>query len=206
MFLRNPENTRQQLLHAACEEIHRYGFQAASLSRILAKTKLTKGALYHHFKNKTALGYAVVEELIQQEKITHWVEPLAGRDDPITCLIDLLMDAAACIDQEDLCLGFILHNLAQEMSPVDEGFRTRINHIYQCWQDGLASALAYGQGCSTVRRDIDPAAAATFIVAAMEGCMALTKQAQNVAVLHQCGKGLVEYLQGLRSIQENTGE
>lgn len=43
----------------------RHGFQAASLNNILAKTGLTKGALYHHFPDKDRLGYAVIEEVIR---------------------------------------------------------------------------------------------------------------------------------------------
>jgi len=56
---RDPQATRQALLLAAFEEIHEQGFRAASLDRILERAGCTKGALYHHFENKTALGYAV---------------------------------------------------------------------------------------------------------------------------------------------------
>jgi len=56
--------TRQIILQAAFDEIHARGFQGASLSKILSSTQVTKGALYHYFPNKLALGYAVVEEHI----------------------------------------------------------------------------------------------------------------------------------------------
>lgn len=199
MLTKSSDLTRQKLLLAAYEEIHRYGFQAASLARILAKTNLTKGALYHHFKNKIELGYAVVDELIQQEKVARWITPFKHCENPLTCMIELLHEAATCMDQEEACLGCALQNLAQEMSPVDEGFRLRIHGIYQAWQQDLSAALVRGQTQGVVRHNIDPNAAAIFIVASMQGCIALTKQAQDIAVLHQCGKGLVEYLQSLRA-------
>ena len=56
-------DTRQVILEAAYEEIHVRGFQAASLSKILSSTNVTKGALYHYFPTKLALGYAVVDPL-----------------------------------------------------------------------------------------------------------------------------------------------
>src|SRR5438876_437655 len=59
--LRDPERTRERLLQAASREIYRSGFQSASLDIILASIGVTKGALYYHFKNKEALGYAMVE-------------------------------------------------------------------------------------------------------------------------------------------------
>jgi len=65
--LRDPERTRDRLLRAASREIYRLGFQSASLDTILASARVTKGALYYHFKNKEALGYAVVEEVISPD-------------------------------------------------------------------------------------------------------------------------------------------
>src|ERR1700727_474847 len=69
--LRDPERTRERLLQAASREIYRSGFQSASLGTILASAGVTKGALYHHFKNKEALGYAVVEEIISADVRGH---------------------------------------------------------------------------------------------------------------------------------------
>ena len=69
--------TRELLLGAAAREIHAHGFQAASLSRILAETGVTKGALYHHFPSKLALGYAVVDECYAPRLRKHWIDPLA---------------------------------------------------------------------------------------------------------------------------------
>ena len=44
--------------------MYRSGFRSADLDAILAAAGVTKGALYYHFDNKEALGYAVVDELI----------------------------------------------------------------------------------------------------------------------------------------------
>src|SRR5271163_1910531 len=84
---RDPERTRERLLHAAAREIYRSGFQSASLGTILASAGVTKGALYHHFKNKEALGYAVVEEIISPDVRGTWVRPLQSVKDPIDALI-----------------------------------------------------------------------------------------------------------------------
>lgn len=195
---RNPDQTRQILLQAALEEIHLCGFQAASLSNILAKTGLTKGALYHHFPDKLALGYAVVEELIQEDTLGKWVRPLADFNNPIDGLLHILNDIGGRLDAQDVCLGCPLNNLAQEMSPIDEGFRQRLDHVYRLWQQGISQAMAKGQHAGKVRTDINPGAAATFIMAALEGCMGIAKNARDVKLLHTCGWGLMQYLETLR--------
>ena len=79
---RNPEQTRSIILDAAFKEVYENGFQAASLDRILANTQLTKGALYHHFPNKQAMGLALVDELIGPTIDQQMIEPLEKTDDP----------------------------------------------------------------------------------------------------------------------------
>src|SRR6202021_3486717 len=88
--LRDPQRTRERLLQAAAREIYKSGFQSASLDTILASARVTKGALYHHFKNKEALGYAVVEEIISPHVHSQWVRPLQSVKDPIGALIAIV--------------------------------------------------------------------------------------------------------------------
>jgi len=52
------------LLQAAFEEIYKSGFRGTDLETILRAAGVTKGAMYHHFASKEALGYAVVDEII----------------------------------------------------------------------------------------------------------------------------------------------
>jgi len=60
------EKTVAALVEAARLLFAKQGFAATSLDDILAATKMTRGALYHHFDSKTSLFRAVFEE---QEKI-----------------------------------------------------------------------------------------------------------------------------------------
>ena len=166
---RDPDKTREALLRAAFGEIHRSGFQAASLERILSTAGVTKGALYHHFPNKAALGYAVVDELIKPFIIERWVRPVEGADDPIQTIVDCLADVACHMTCADIELGCPLNNLMQEMSPIDEGFRQRLNAVSEAWRAGIARALARGQGSGTVREDIDPEKTAGLPVRRLRG-------------------------------------
>ena len=76
---------------AAKLEMYRSGFRSASLDAILSDTGVTKGALYHHFPNKTALGYAVVDEIVGHWIVKKWIEGLGQADDPITAVISHAM-------------------------------------------------------------------------------------------------------------------
>ncbi|MFL6306137.1 MAG: TetR/AcrR family transcriptional regulator [Candidatus Sulfotelmatobacter sp.] len=47
---------RERLLRAIFQEVYRSGVQGAGSGTILASAKVTKGALYHYFSDKRALG------------------------------------------------------------------------------------------------------------------------------------------------------
>src|SRR6266404_1034736 len=83
---RTPENTRGKILEAAFDEFYKNGFQGGSLNRIVDRAGTTKGALFHHFKGKNDLGYAVVREVIQPHLVEEWSDPLARSNNPITDL------------------------------------------------------------------------------------------------------------------------
>ena len=94
--------TREKILIAAFEEIYEHGYQAASLSNILKNTGATKGALYHHFKNKKELGYAVLDEVVCESYLDSWIRPLADVDDPITKIKELLLRYSEIATPEDI--------------------------------------------------------------------------------------------------------
>ncbi|MCH7549443.1 MAG: TetR/AcrR family transcriptional regulator [Candidatus Krumholzibacteriota bacterium] len=195
---RNPDVTRENLLNAATAEIRRHGFQAASLDRIIAAAGVTKGALYHHFASKKELGYAVVDEAIRQHVVDAWIRPLADTDDPIRTILDLMSDKLGEMGKEDVILGCPLNSIAQEMAPLDEGFRERTERLFQLWISGTSQALARGQKAGTVKKNVNPDKVARFMIAAIEGSLCMAKNAQCLEVLKQNMVGLREYLEGIQ--------
>mgnify|MGYP003483643400 FL=1 len=194
---RQPDITRDKIVDAAFQEIYRHGFQAASLSNILANTGLTKGALYHHFPNKDELGLAVIEEVIREGFEAMMFAPLREADDPMETLIELIQRKAKSATLESVTLGCALNNLIQEMSPLDAEFKRRLNGILKTWQDTVTDALKRARKQGRVRKDVDCRAAALFIVSAFEGCIGIAKNLQSVKDFGQCLSQLVSYVRGL---------
>src|ERR1700689_263380 len=140
---RNPERTRERLLRAAFQEIYRSGYRSADLDAILAAAGVTRGALYYHFDNKEALGYAVVDEIITSNLHQKWVQPLRNAKDPIDVLVRIVQSES--LKREDVQRGCPLLNLSQEMAGLDEGFRRRTAKVFKDWHDAMAGALREGQ-------------------------------------------------------------
>jgi len=200
---RDPERTRERLLQAGYREVYRTGFQSASIDTILAATKVTKGALYYHFDSKEALGHAIIDEVVATFPRDRWLLPLQrSKDkDPIDALIDVVK--AIPTRPQDINGGCPLVNLAQEMSPLDEQFRKRLERIFRSWQEGVAMVLRSGQSQGTVRRDLVPEETATFLIAMVEGYEVLAKNAQDAAVWNVGIRNIVGWLKSLRAPRQS---
>jgi len=194
--VRDPERTRERLLQAAYREVLRTGFQGAGIDTILAATNLTKGALYYHFASKEALGYAIVDEIIAKLVHDRWLRPLLSDGQPIDILIGIVRRIPA--RTQDVRAGCPLLNLSQEMSPLDEQFRTRLEKIFLDWQEGVATLLRKGKAQGTVRRDLNPDESASFLVAMVEGYASLAKNAQDAKVWEMGIGNIVGWLRSLR--------
>jgi hypothetical protein len=97
-----------------------------------------------------------------------------------------------------VCGGCELNNLAQEMSPLDAGFRKRLEVIFDAWREAAASVLRQGQLHGSVRRDVQPADAAALLIAMVEGYGSLAKNAQDPKVIKAGIKNIVGWLNSLR--------
>lgn len=194
-----PEATRRKILDAAFEEFYKNGFQGGSLNHIVEVAGTTKGALFHHFAGKQDLGYAVVDEIIEPLLKERWLDPLTDSTNPIADLKRAFRQfVKEDIENGAWLQGCPLNNLAQEMSPLDEGFRERIDRLYATWRKCFAAALAGGIKAGKVRKDISPRNVAALVVAAQMGIWGTAKNSQREELMVQVGEALCEYLDSLK--------
>ncbi|MDQ8202429.1 TetR/AcrR family transcriptional regulator [Pelagicoccus sp. SDUM812003] len=198
--VRQPEATRAKILQTAFELFHQRTFSGTSVNEIVEKAGITKGALFHHFKGKLELGYAVVDELLREEIRLSWDEKLKNTDDPITRLREILRGFADEMREspEMLCCGCPVNNLTQEMSSIDDTFRQKLQTVYADWIGAIENALRIGIEAGTVRSDISPSSVAATIVAIFEGSVGLIKVHQTLEFMDHLAKGIPVFLEGLR--------
>jgi TetR/AcrR family transcriptional repressor of nem operon len=193
---RDPKRTRGRLLRAAFQEMHRSGFRNADLDTILARAGVTKGALYYHFDNKEALGYAVVDEVMASDLHQKWVQPLRNAKSPIDVLVRIVQSES--LKREDIQRSCPLLNLSQEMSGIDEGFRRRTARLFRDWHDAIAEALREGQKRGMVRSDVNANETATFLIAAYEGYVVLAKNSQDPRTMQSGQRRVSGQIESLR--------
>jgi AcrR family transcriptional regulator len=92
------EATRRGLLDAAREQFASEGYVETSIDEICGRARVTKGALYHHFRDKRDLFTAVFEE-VEREWADELAALVAEERDPLE-RIQIVGDAFldACLD------------------------------------------------------------------------------------------------------------
>ena len=74
--------SREDILTAAANVLHRRGYEATTMKDIAAEVNLTAASLYHHFRNKDTLLLAVLENGI--DLVTQQLEPVLQSDQSCT--------------------------------------------------------------------------------------------------------------------------
>lgn len=93
-------NTRRQLVKSARTLFARSGYGATSIEEILNSTKVSRGALYHHFDGKRDIFVAVFEQL-QRELAEHGRASMEAQRVPgrrLAAAVDGFLDA--CLDRD----------------------------------------------------------------------------------------------------------
>lgn len=201
---RNLEKTRNVILKVTFMEVFKHGFQGVSIDDIVAKTKLTKGALYHQFPTKLDLGYALVEEVITPMIIERWITPLEAFENPVEGILRQMQRLMGEANPKHLKLGCPLNNLVQEMAPLDHGFRVRLEKALNLWIDEMERHLKRAQEKGLLRKDVKAKDAARFIVMAHEGFYGMMKGLDDPSIFLSLFTSLSNYFKTLTPQFEQT--
>ncbi len=104
--------SRALIIERAAETFTRDGYEGASLNRIIAETRLTKGAFYFHFKSKDELALAVFRAK-QAELVDHLREVASAQSNAQLALIAMVRSRARLLESQP-SLGCFLR-LASEL-------------------------------------------------------------------------------------------
>ncbi|WP_433473832.1 TetR/AcrR family transcriptional regulator [Spirillospora sp. CA-142024] len=168
---RYSEETKTALLDAATRRFAEHGFAGTALEDVAADIQATRGAVYHHFANKTALFQAVFERL-EAEMIRRVTEAIAGADDPWR---------AAMVAQEsflDQCCDPVYGRLVWQEAPIALGWQ-RWKECEEKFAYGLIEQLAVAlmDAGEIPQLPVEPMARVTFNILGAAG-MALAEAAE----------------------------
>lgn len=193
------KDTRKLILDKNFEAVRLHGFQGTRADKVIKDLGITKGALYHYFPSKKDLGYAIVDEIVAPMFLEKWQQVEACEGNPVDCIIALIEKMKTHGSCEAINLGCPLNNLMQEMSPLDDGFRIRLERIVLKIHHIIQNGLEKGQKNGYVKAEVEPAQTAIFIFSSLEGAYGIAKVMQSKEVFEQAANGLITYLRSLKN-------
>lgn len=191
-------STRQQILERVALEVFKKGFYNTRADLVIKELKVSKGALYHYFPNKEALGNALIDEIIKPALHRRWIKPLKNYQgnpcDAINAIFQHILDN---LDKDHIRYGCPFNNLVQEFASVNEIFRVRLERILDEVCEAMATALQEGQEKKLVCC-VDGIKTAQFLIASFEGAYGMAKLKQSPDFVKHTLENLIDYLNSLK--------
>ena len=188
-----PSERRIQILDAAATLISERGFTSTSVDDVIKGAKLSgKSHFYHYFKSKEELGYEVLNrqfERFAERGLAILREPMI---DPLERL-NLFIDAVVALQAESGGRrGSPFGNLAAELADAHEGFRVRIEAVFERWASQIRSLL--WEARPQLHDDVDAVRLSRFIIAALEGAVLMTRVKRDLSVLEGIAVDLKRFI------------
>jgi AcrR family transcriptional regulator len=157
--------TRAFILRIAAEVFAERGYADATLSELIARSGLTKGAFYFHFASKEQLAFAVLEEKQRQ-----WITQVSERALRESRAIDQLRALGPALIQlhHDDPSAFSASRLSRDLGRIPE-LATSVRAHMQRWIELVADIIGRAQSEGDLAPAIDPVALATILFAATDG-------------------------------------
>ncbi|HEY5594651.1 MAG TPA: TetR family transcriptional regulator C-terminal domain-containing protein [Nitrospiria bacterium] len=191
------ERTKQTVLKTARELFYLNGYNNTSIDEILKTSRIKKGNLYFHFGSKEELGYAVLDSYLAEE--AEMIDRVfAGSGSPMERVYRLFESSRKHLSEQGCRGGCPIGNFALEMSDLHNGFRKKINAVFDAWCDRLEKLLREAKRAEELPPTIDPKALACFMVAVWEGGVMLVKTRKDPRVMGDCIKSLKGIVQAFR--------
>jgi AcrR family transcriptional regulator len=193
---KQPERTRRVIMESAGAEFSQHGYAGGGLGAIVARSELTKGALFHHFTDKRALALGWIEELLAPEITERWIAPLEGIGS-LDALRAFCRERCLELTPGDAISALVA--LTAETAAVDEALGTAFEKIFTHWHEAVAALLERGKSEGWIHRSIQPAAEAVFVVSAFAGFSITTCARPDEGLRRTCASALEGYLETLRA-------
>lgn len=193
--VRTPKiNAREALLQAAIKIIREKGFSATSVDDLCRGAGVTKGAFFHHFDSKEALGVAAANYWSEGTGGFFATAPYHDHKDPLKRLLGYIDFRANMLDGPIEAFTCVVGTMVQEAyltSPaIRDACRASIaSHAATLEADIALAAQRHGI------EDIDPKGLAIHTQAVLQGAFILAKATGDPSLARESAAHLRRYVE-----------
>lgn len=188
---------RTKLLDAALGVIRAKGYAGTSVDDLCAAAGVTKGAFFHHFASKEALGVAAADHFAAMADGFFADAPYRALPDPYDRLMGYVAFRRAILQGElpefTCLLGTMVQEAYETSPPIRQACETHISdHAAMVAEDIAAAKAARAPDASW-----SPESLGLFTQAVIQGAFVLAKAKHGPEIADECLAHLERYLTGL---------
>jgi len=158
------QETANRILAQAMRIFLAKGYHGTSIEDITKAAKLTKGALYWHFRSKETLLKRIVEEY-EKRFLDGMIQAVNEVEGDILDKIEKYFryNAAFAYYNRELCVSF--DTLAAELVGAHHGIETEFRRVYRKYQKFLSNLIVQGKKEKVFKKEMDEDLSALVIIA-----------------------------------------
>ncbi|MGW4804491.1 ScbR family autoregulator-binding transcription factor [Kitasatospora sp. NPDC004272] len=154
--------TRRTILRAAAQVFEERGYQASTISEILAAAGVTKGALYFHFQSKEELARGVLTE--QDMRIVVPRRPCRTQE-----LVDMCFTHTHLLQTDPMVRAGVRLSLDQQATGIDRA------SAFRSWRAIVTDVLEQARAQGELLPHVVPGETATVLVGAFGGVQQMSQ-------------------------------
>lgn len=175
--------TKKRLIEVGLPLMLQRGYSDVGINTLLSAAGVPKGSFYHHFTDKEDFALQVVDAYVARVSanldaalLDNSLPPLAR----VRCFFDLTME----MYREQGYLGCLLGGLGQELSGINERFRSKIEGCFSGISERLMQCLDEARQRGDLPADSDTARMANLLVDCWEGAALRSRMRHDPAPLN----------------------
>ena len=191
------ERSKQIIADVAFTLFYEHGFKSTSIDKIMNATPLTKGAFYHHYKNKQELGLEIIGLKLERAVVKNMIEPLKAPGNALQILENTFLNRLKSFSFYDKQHGCPMNNFINEIGDYEITYQSALKNIIEKWKAALVDLLERGKNDNCIRKNLSSEAVAIYLISAFEGIRGIRKLYNDDVILDDYIAGLSIYLKQL---------
>jgi len=193
------EITKQIIIDKAFDLFYKNGFKTTSIDKIMKETTLSKGAFYHHYKNKKELGQAIIDLKVQKRVVQGMILPLKKSGNAFQILERVFITRLQKLPLFDKQHGCPMNNFINEIGNSEIAFQNALKNIIETWKTALVQLIDRGKQEQSIKEDIPSKAVAMYLISSFEGIRGIRKLYADDSILEEYLSGLAFYLKQIKA-------
>ncbi|UTR16847.1 TetR/AcrR family transcriptional regulator [Salipaludibacillus sp. LMS25] len=173
--MKKGELTRRHIIRKSAPIFNTKGYMTTTMNDIIEETRIQKGGIYRHFKDKEHL---MVESFHFSTDVmrTHLMTSVSQHEHATDKLIAFVEAFLQLTKGEPIVGGCPIFNAAIEMDDLDmRGLLPAINEALDMMINGLVTMIEEGMTRQELKQSLQPYDTAVYIVSTLEGGLVLDR-------------------------------